>query len=176
MRFVNILALACVVVVASAANNTRRDLDTTPKWLQCDKRWGSDRLGTCSSDTICSAGCAITSVSMYIASRGYGGNPGSFNKWLKNNGGYASGCLIYWAKVDNLGFSSWAGIQNPTYDTVCSSLEKGNGIIANVNNGHHYVLVTGCAGSSKYNVHDPAGRRDTFSHSEVKTFAVYHKK
>jgi len=174
MRF--IIALACLAAAVSAANFTRGvELGSIPDWRQCDSRWGSDHLGTC-SDTICSSGCAITSVCMYIASRGYGGNPGTFNKWLKSNGGYASGCLIYWGKVDNLGFSSFQGLENPTYSTVCTSVGKSNGIIANVNNGHHYVLVTGCTGSSSYKVHDPAGRQTTFTHSEVKTFAVYHHK
>jgi len=176
MRFFNFVALACIVVAVSAANNTRMDINGPPDWRQCDSRWGSNRLGTCSHDTICSAGCAITSTSMYLAARGYGGNPGTFNKWLTNNGGYASGCLIYWGKVDNLGFTNFAGIQTPTYDTVCSSVNKGNGLVACVNNGGHYVLVTSCKGSNTYNVHDPAGRRSTFSHSEVKSFSVYHKK
>lgn len=176
MRFVSLVAIACLAAAVSAANFTRSNVNGIPDWRQCDSRWGKNRLGTCSSNTICSAGCAITSVSMYLASRGYGGNPGSFNTWLTKNGGYASGCLIYWAKADNLGFSQFIGFQHPDYSTVCSSISKSNGIVANVNNGHHYVLLTGCAGSNTYNVHDPAGRRTTFGHGEVGTFVVYHKK
>jgi len=172
MRFVTLVAFACIAVAVSASNYT---LDSTPDWRQCDSRWGQNHLGTCSA-TICSAGCAITSVSMFIASHGYGGNPGKLNSWLKSNGGYASGCDIIWAKVDNLGFSKFIGFEHPSHSDVCSAVEKKHGIIANVNNGHHYVLITGCSGSNEYKVHDPAGRQTTFKHSEVKTFVVYHHK
>jgi len=171
MRFVTVLALACVVAVVSAANKTVR-IDP-PDWRQCDDRWGGDQLGTC-TDTICSAGCAITSVSMFMAYRGYGGTPGTLNSWLRDNGGYASGCLIYWAKPDELGFTSFNGMQNPDYDTVCGSVNNGNGIVANVNNGGHYVLITSCDGNGNYNVNDPAGRRTSFAHDEVVVFVVYH--
>ena len=172
MRFVALFALACLAVAASASNRTVRGINP-PDWRQCDGSWGSDNLGTC-SDTICSSGCAITSVSMFMAYRGYGGNPGTLNSWLRNNGGYASGCLIYWGKPDELGFTSFNGKQNPTYDTVCASVERGNGIIANVNGGGHYVLITSCDGAGNYNVNDPAGRRSSFSHGEVSVFVVYH--
>jgi len=172
MRFVTLVALACLVAAVSAANATIRGINP-PDWRQCDGRWGSDQLGTC-SDTICSAGCAITSVSMFLSYRGYGGNPGTFNNWLRNNGGYASGCLIYWAKPDDLGFTHFNGQQNPDYSTVCASVERKNGIVANVNNGGHYVLITSCDGNGNYNVRDPAGRRTSFGHNEVVVFIVYH--
>jgi len=173
MRFV-VLALACVLAVASAANMTRRgQCINPPDWRQCGSSWSDDQLGTC-SDTICSAGCAITSVSMYMAYRGYGGNPGVLNAWLRDNGGYASGCLIYWAKPDDLGFTAFQGLEHVDYGTVCSGLDAAHGIVANVNNGGHYVLLTGYDGNGNYYVNDPAGRRTTFGHDEVDVFVVYH--
>ena len=175
MRFLSLIAVASLAIAASAAGNfTVRGINP-PNWRQCDGSWGSNRLGTCSGDTICSSGCAITSVAMFLAYRGWGGNPGTLNSWLTSNGGYASGCLIYWGAVDRLGFTSFANKQNPTYSTCCDSVDnKHRGLVANVNNGGHYVLVTSCAGNNVYNVNDPAGRRSTFSHGEVVSFAVYH--
>ena len=173
MRFLTLIAVACIAAVAAAGNNNTVIGINPPSWRQCGSSWSNDRLGTC-SDTICQSGCAITSVAMFMAYRGYGGNPGSFNAWLRDNGGYASGCLIYWGKPDELGFTSFNGKQNPTYSTVCSSVNRGNGLVANVNGGGHYVLITSCAGNNVYNVNDPAGRRSTFSHGEVSVFVVYH--
>ena len=173
MRFVVVFAiLACLGASVSAASN-RTYVASYPSWRQCDSRWKGDQLGTC-SETICKAGCAITSVAMFIAGRGYGGDPGKFNQWLKSNGGYVSGCDIVWGKVDNLGYSSFQGREKPAYSVVCDGVNNGHGIIANVNKGHHYVLVTGCTGSSSYTVNDPAGRQSTFTHDSVLHFEVYH--
>jgi hypothetical protein len=44
-----------------------------------------------------------SSVAMYLATRGANINPGTLNNWLNANGGYASGCNIYWGVVDKLG-------------------------------------------------------------------------
>lgn len=35
---------------------------------QCDSRWGGNRLGTCGL-TVCQAGCAMSSVAMFLASK-----------------------------------------------------------------------------------------------------------
>ena len=61
----------------------------------------SDKLGT-SSNTICSAGCAMSCVAMALATykediNGNLANPGNLNTWLNKNGGYASGDLIVWS-------------------------------------------------------------------------------
>jgi len=74
-------------------------------------QWSSQELGTCSGDTICSAGCAMTSVAMMLATKGVSVNPSSLDSWLTSNGGYASGCLIVWAPVDAFGVSSFQGIE-----------------------------------------------------------------
>lgn len=54
----------------------------------------SQELGT-GGDTICQAGCAMSSVAMLLTTRGRGYNPGTLNSWLKGNGGYAQGDLMY---------------------------------------------------------------------------------
>ncbi len=54
----------------------------------------SQELGT-GGDTICQAGCAMSSVAMLLTTRGRGYNPGTLNSWLKGNGGYTQGDLMY---------------------------------------------------------------------------------
>ena len=73
-------------------------------YQQCDSEWGSNELGT-GSETICTAGCAMSSVAMYLTTRGHHYTPGSLNVWLKDHGGYASGDLIIWSTVDSMGVS-----------------------------------------------------------------------
>lgn len=73
-----------------------------PLFKQCDDRWRNEQLGT-SSNTICSAGCAMSSVAMGLAGIGKNYNPSSFNQWLKGHSGYVSGDLIVWGSVTPLG-------------------------------------------------------------------------
>ncbi len=70
---------------------------TYPLFKQCDGNWGSDQLGT-SSQTICQAGCLLSSIAMGLAGTGHGYNPGTLNKWLKSNGGI-SGTQINYGKL-----------------------------------------------------------------------------
>lgn len=89
--------LVAVLLTAVLARNY-------PMFKQCDPKWGSERLGT-SSNTICSAGCLMSSVSMALAGTGHDYNPSTLNAWLTNNGGYVSGDLFVWASVNPLGLT-----------------------------------------------------------------------
>ena len=65
-------------------------------------------MGT-SSNTICSAGCLVSSVAMMLNTYGVKVNsstttPKTMNTWLKSNGGYVSGDLFVWASINKLGF------------------------------------------------------------------------
>jgi hypothetical protein len=64
-------------------------------YKQCDPAWSSQQLGYCSL-TICSAGCAMSSVAMMLSTKGAWYNPGTLDSWLTQNGGYANGCDIIW--------------------------------------------------------------------------------
>lgn len=79
---------------------------------------------------------------MMLATKAGGVDPGSLNSWLDSNGGY-SGCDIYWGSVDKLGLTSFQGIENASESEICNGLSQGHGIIANVMNGGHWVLLTG---------------------------------
>ena len=143
------------------------------EFKQCDSRWSSQQLGTC-SHTICSAGCAMSSVAMILATKGAGQNPSTFDSWLTKNGGYANGCEIYWGKADAFGKTTYQGMETANESEICSGLAKGHGIVANVNGGGHWVLLTACAGNGVFYVNDPGYSRTTYSMSEILREAVYH--
>jgi len=169
-----VIGVLLLGLVGSAFAYNATDGINPPLWKQCDSRWGGQQLGTCSGTTICSAGCAMTSVAMYLSYRGWGGNPGTLDKWLTQNGGYAGGCNIYWGKVDALGYTKCMGNEWPTYQEVCNGVNNGHGIVICVHNGGHYVLVTGCLGNNIYQVNDPGYSTTQYSHGEVSQFVVYH--
>jgi len=116
---------------------------------QCDSRWGSERLGTCSL-SVCQAGCAMSSVAMLLVTRGWSGTPGTLDTWLTNNGGYANGCDLYWGSVDKLGHTHCMGFETASYADVCTGVSQGHGVVINVRSGTHWVLVTGCAGNNVF--------------------------
>jgi len=143
-----------------------------PLYKQCTGPWASTALGTCSS-TVCQAGCAISSVSMYLRKRGVNTDPGALNTWLKANGGYADGCELYWGKVDSFGKTSCQGFQSGTYAQVCSWITSGYGVILNVQNGNHWVLGTGCDGKGNVYVNDPGYNLSYYAYTAVVNRVVY---
>lgn len=96
---------------------------TYPMFKQCDSRWAHEQLGT-SSNTICSAGCAMSSVAMGLAGVGKNYNPSTLNQWLKGHGGYVSGDLIVWGSITplGLGFQGKARSIQPRSTTTESRL------------------------------------------------------
>ena len=164
--FSKLIALATLAVIGS----------TYPLYKQCDSRWGSDQLGT-SSSTICKAGCLMSSVAMVISDcgRSIGGasaTPKTLNTFLKNNGGYASGNLFVWGAVSSFGLSH-VGFAT-TASSIQSYFKQGKAVILNVNNGGHWVLMTGISGSS-YLVNDPGFARTSYSFGEVVDAGIYNK-
>ncbi len=143
------------------------------EYKQCDSRWANQQLGTCSL-TICSAGCAMSSVAMILATKGAGQNPSSFDAWLTNNGGYANGCDIYWGKADAFGVTHYQGMENASENEICNGLKAGHGIVANVQGGGHWVLLTACLGGGNFAVNDPGYNRASYSFGEILREAVYH--
>ena len=142
-------------------------------YKQCDSRWKDEELGT-SSQTICSAGCAMSSVAMYVTTRGHSVTPHDLNQWLKEHGGYASGDLIIWGTVDSFGLSYQGQESGISVDTLAAGLNACHGIIANVRDGSHWVLLTEHVSGDTFRVHDPGFDQDTYTTSEMGVFAVYH--
>lgn len=82
-----------------------------PMFKQCDPQWAKDQLGT-SSNTICSAGCLMSSAAMALNGTGHGFNPRILNQWLTANGGYVSGDLFVWASINDLGITFEGKVAN----------------------------------------------------------------
>jgi hypothetical protein len=186
-------------IIIKSSNETVTSHGWT-EYKQCDSAWANNQLGTC-SETICSAGCAMSSVAMILTTKvifhlssvpfpslfhcllrtvlldlhqGVNKNPGNLNSWLKSNGGYASGCNIVWNSVDKLGVTKFQGIETASESAICSGLSAGHGIVANVHNGGHYVLLTACAGNGVFYVNDPGYSTTTYKMSDILKEAVYH--
>lgn len=155
-------------------NSTSTGKGSWVMYKQCDSRWANQELGYCASETICSAGCAMSSVAMMLKTKGANVDPSSLDSYLTQHGGYANGCAIVWAKADDFGVTTFVGIQKANKQEICNGLSQMHGIIANVNNGGHWVLLTGCAGGGNFYVNDPGYNRNTYSIGEILQEAVYH--
>jgi hypothetical protein len=82
-----------------------------PLYKQCDSRWANDQLGT-SSNTICKAGCLMSSAAMALSGTGHTHDPKSLNTWLKSNGGYVSGDLFVWGSINKIGLTYKGHVAN----------------------------------------------------------------
>lgn len=149
-----ILLLAAILILSSCRSY--------PTYKQCDSRWGSEQLGT-SSNTICKAGCLMSSVSMALAGIGKSYNPGSLNTWLKGHGGYVSGDLFVWGSVNSLGLSYVGKVANGNIE---ASLKANEVVILNVHQGAHWVLATSMSGST-ISVNDPGYATTSYTLSEI---------
>lgn len=149
-----ILLLAAILILSSCRSY--------PLYKQCDSKWGSEQLGT-SANTICKAGCLMSSVSMALSGIGKNYNPGSLNTWLKGHGGYVSGDLFVWGSVNSLGLSYVGKVAN---NNIQASLNAGEVVILNVHQGAHWVLATSMSGST-INVNDPGFNTASYTLSEI---------
>jgi hypothetical protein len=157
------LVLAVILILVSSRSY--------PTYKQCDAKWGSEQLGT-SSNTICKAGCLMSSVSMALAGCGKGYNPSSLNTWLKGHGGYVSGDLFVWGAVNSLGLSYVGKVSN---GNIAGELAKNSIVILNVHGGAHWVLATGMSGST-ISVNDPGYSTSSYTLSEIvaNNSGLYH--
>ena len=145
---------------------------------QCDGRWGNDILGT-GTQTICQLGGALTSVAMVLddcdtALYGFDVNPGSLNRWLKENNGFTNGNQIVWSATNKLS----NGVQFITVTSGATSinnyLDRGDAAILKVSDEPHYVLAFGYSGTT-YFVFDPRDLRRSYKTSEVIEAAIYSR-
>jgi len=152
------------------------------KWdlyKQCDPKWGSHKLGT-STNTICAAGCAMSDVSMILASEGIKiegkeSTPLTLNDWLVTHHGYISGDLLVWNAIAVLG-----DVSLHTYTAHLTTTEIGDyvkrcwPVVANVRDGSHWVLITGATSNPDvWRVNDPGFNQDTYTYNTMLRFVVY---
>lgn len=133
-----------------------------PLYKQCDPAWANDQLGT-SSNTICKAGCTMSSASMGLAGTGHSYNPRTLNQWLKANGGYVSGDLFVWGSINKIGLTFEGKVSN---GQIKAKLDAGKVVICNVHNGGHWVLAHGYSGDNIL-VNDPGYSTTSYTLSQI---------
>jgi hypothetical protein len=153
------LAMAATTVVAGQVAASADSSMTVSVMGQQDGAWGGAPLGFSPTDTIASAGCAITSVTMLLRYYGINTDPGAFNSWLNGNAGYANGDQLLWDSVTSytagrVTFSGWLG---PDLDAIHTELDAGRPVVAEVSLGgnQHFILLTGYSTEGGLTANDP---------------------
>ena len=172
-----------------------------PLYKQCNPSWAADKMGlpncsvsTCPGasfgrDTVCSEGCAMSCISMALATYGYTlgsktSDPGTLNAWLVENGGYScvdGNCnnlnLPQVEKVDVYGGIKYVGEIFPpvlSRGYVVRALEAGLVVLGHVRNKTHFVLLNGeIGGGNAYTVMDPFYNSTTYSYEDISDVIVY---
>jgi hypothetical protein len=141
-------------VIAAADNSI-----TIPPMNQGDPAWAGARLGASPTDTIGSAGCAITAVTMLLGHYGIETDPASLNAWLTPSGGYAYWDQLVWDAVTRysggqVAFSGWFG---PDLGLIQRELDAGRPVVAEVrlSGNQHFVLLTGYTAAGGFVINDP---------------------
>jgi ABC-type bacteriocin/lantibiotic exporter with double-glycine peptidase domain len=105
----------------------------------------------------------MSSAAMALSGTGHSYNPGTLNKWLISNGGYASGNLFVWASINKLGLTFGGFVSN---SAIKSSLDNKKIVILNVHNGGHWVLAKSYSGDNIV-VNDPGYSTTSYSLSSI---------
>jgi peptidase C39-like protein len=152
-------AIAAAVALSSPASAVADSSMSIAVMGQQDGAWAAAPLGSSVTDTIGSAGCAITSVTMMLRYYGMNTDPGAFNAWLTANGGYAFDDQLIWGAVTTysggrVAFSNWLG---PDLGAIDGELDAGRPVVAEVRLGgnQHFVLVTGYSAEGGLEINDP---------------------
>ena len=139
-------------------------------WKQCDPRWGNMYVG---SKTICSIGCALTSISIQLARSGVqlnvSGefNPGTFMQTHKSNGGFSDNIITWNVSRIAPNFKLIAshealfGTKENKINTLKKYAANGEYIVLGVRHGvgqdiGHYVAYNDSS-SDEIFIFDPAG-------------------
>ncbi len=129
-----------------------------PGFRQADPRWHADPLGN-TTDTLGSAGCAVSSAAMVLKWYGVDTDPGRLNAYLTAHQGYAGSGYIIWEKAAELGGGSIEKAYEdlPSYWGIDRQLIKGNPVIVRIHlpgGSMHFVVVAGKRGFD-YMIMDP---------------------
>lgn len=156
-------ALAAAIAVATAlGSQVAASADTSMSIAamgQQDDAWAGAPLGSSATETIGSAGCAITAVTMMLRYYGMNTDPGAFNAWLTANGGYAFDDQLVWDAVTaysggRVAFSGWI---DPDVGIIDGELDAGRPVVAEVRLGgnQHFILLTGYTQDGGIVINDP---------------------
>ena len=203
--FSSLVVLLCATALISPQLQARPKSTTMdpayPLYRQCDPSWATDKMGlancsvsTCPGasfgrDTVCREGCAMSCISMALATYDYSvsakpADPGSLNSWLVDNNGYScvdGNCnnlnLPQVEKVDVYGRIKYIGEIFPpvlTKSYILDALEGGLVVLGHVRNRTHFVLLNGSVDSGNtYTVIDPYYNSTSYSYDEISDVIVY---
>lgn len=152
-------AIALGVTMSSQVGALADSSISVPVIGQQAGAWAGTPLGTSATDTIGSAGCAVTSVAMMLRYYGVNTDPAAFNAWLTANGGYAFDDQLIWSAVTSysggrVAFSAWTG---PDLGLIQNELDSDRPVVAEVrlNGNQHFVLITGYSAQGGLVINDP---------------------
>ena len=133
-----------------------------PVFAQSDARWGGDALGPSLSDTLSSAGCAVSSAAMILASYGVDTDPQRLNDFLKLHNGFTDEAWLKWEVAAELSPEKVRFVyeDDPSFQLLDENLARGNPVIVRLrypSGVTHFVVVCGKDGAD-YLIADP-GRR-----------------
>lgn len=163
----------------------RKEIAVVP-FSQGDLRWAEDKLGWSEGDTLASAGCAVTSAAMVLASYGAIVTPKLLNQYLVEHDGYEGDSWIKWEIAAEyppaLARHQYEDL--PSYGIIDCNLLCGNPVIARIRRATgktHFVVIVGKQGF-QYLIRDPASSGVLgvypFSelHAPLEALRFYHKK
>jgi hypothetical protein len=136
--------------------------------------WGRQRLGTVNGTTIGSHGCLVTCLTMANQFFGGGGNPADVDNLFTDHGGYTSGNLVTWSKIQELlpnlrlARSEFTPNTPANLGNIKAHLDAGGVVVCEVRwrglaDKQHWVLAVGYNGNDII-VNDPeTGSRTSFA-------------
>jgi hypothetical protein len=148
---------------------------STPLFSQEDLRWAEDRLGYSEEDTLASAGCALCSAAMVLASYGVIVTPKLLNQYLIEHDGYEEDSWIKWEVAADYppGVAEHRYEDLPSYGLIDWNLLCGNPVIVRIRRPSgrtHFVVIVGKE-RFHYLIRDPASQGDqgVYSFSQLGT-------
>mmetsp|Transcript_11328 Transcript_11328/g.39468 ORF Transcript_11328/g.39468 Transcript_11328/m.39468 type:complete len:560 (-) Transcript_11328:178-1857(-) len=174
------LAVAALVAAAAVTHAVaHKPCGDWTLYKQCGMHWSNDRLGT-SSQTICDAGCAMSSVAMALATEhervnGDHIDPGRLNSWLRDHGGYEGGDELVWNAVAKLGRLHVKSAGPLSAAKIREEVSHCHPVIANVRGGSHWVLIVGWDDKDEDNflVNDPGFPDVAYEYSGMSHWIAY---
>lgn len=159
---------------------------SVPLFLQGDLRWSEESLGYSEEDTLGSAGCAVSSAAMVLASYGVILTPKLLNQYLIEHDGYEGDSWIKWEVAADYppGIAEHRYEALPSYGLIDWNLFCGNPVIVRIrrpSGNTHFVVIVGKQGF-EYLIRDPGfkGQQGVYPFSElgspIEALRFYKKK
>lgn len=128
-------------------------------FFQEDPRWAAEVLGASLCDTLGSAGCAVSSAAMVLASYGVIVDPKGLNQYLIEHNGYEGDSWIKWEVAADYppGIAEHMYENLPSYGLIDWNLLRGNPVIVRIRRAtgkNHFVVIVGKQGFN-YLIRDP---------------------